>query len=206
MKKIKQPIIKFFRSKSLTKYLIVYVLVVVALVIIFVYSPDVGLKQLISSFTGAMLALFTSSVYKVANIYFEDQKKIHKDLEELAGRYDKEKYLKTLEINGSKTEFLYDECFVNKRHDIVIIDDPEKQFEVDETIKNYYFEILKAHQGSFVRNEQTVRLDDYKVDDRTIYFLRPARLSCITWSPTAPWTTRSARPPRSALFMNTSAT
>ncbi|MDD4078022.1 MAG: hypothetical protein PHT03_08665 [Bacilli bacterium] len=170
MKTLYRKIIGLFKKKSITKYILIYILIIAALVIIFIHMPSFGLNHLLSSFTGALMAIFTSSIYKFIDIYREDYKKINKNLDALITRYSKDEYLKTLEINNSKCEFLYDECLVNNEYELKVEDDPQKMFEVDVIVKNYYLDILKAHTSSYFRNEPTVRLDDYKINGNTVYF------------------------------------
>lgn len=114
---------------------------------------------------GIFITDLIKSIYENFLTVREDKLKTAHSNEYLEEIYQKN-YKQELNMNGSKIEFLYNDCFKNQKDfKIIIEDDPNKMFELDPLIRSHYSKIMKAHKGSYIKNFETIRLDGYALDE-----------------------------------------
>lgn len=171
---------------------VIEVLFMVAILIAIYFSLDLNGQNFFSKidvtvFLAVIVAFIINMVKTSISRFFrkkiEDFNKLSDDYNYLLKQYPCEKkfikYQNTVEIN----RFLYRKTLKKYENNIAIFpviieqilhdtkfeiaDDPKKQYELPDRIKENYKKIMEAHEFSDVYNQLNVRLDDYKFDEST---------------------------------------
>lgn len=171
---------------------VIEVLFMVAILIAIYFSLDLNGQNFFSKidvtvFLAVIVAFIINMVKTSISRFFrkkiEDFNKLSDDYNYLLKQYPCEKnfieYQNTVEIN----RFLYRKTLKKYENNIAIFpviieqilhdtkfeiaDDPKKQYELPDRIKENYKKIMEAHEFSDVYNQLNIRLDDYKFDEST---------------------------------------
>lgn len=175
MKKHMLKLILFFKKDHWVKYIIQIALFAAWLIVFFVWARADVVSNVVGTIVGFLFSTVLLYFIKLITMNFEDMLKINYDTEALLKRYKgAPEYRKRLELNGTSVEFAYADTLVNDNHQITVVDNPEKMFELDEFVMSNYERIFSAHSGSSKMNGITIRVDDCEIQDNlcTIYLSR----------------------------------
>lgn len=164
-----------FKYSSIRKTSIFLILnVIISAVFIILFGKE-ALGTLLSVVLGFFLSKIAITFFDTIRMALEDKKKCNRDNDFLEKIYREDSYLHHLDKNSSDQGFLYDECIPYQKNLKIVIDDhPEEMMKLDPFIQNYYAEIFGAHKASYVENNITLKLQDYKKvnDGYAIYLSR----------------------------------
>ena len=168
MKKLVVLLVRFFKKEHFSKYIIEFLVFLVALSLFLFFSTDDVTSNVIGTVIGFLFSTMILYIIKIFGSYFEDILKVNCDTKELLQIYNGDKsYRKTLVLNDTKVDVAYAHSFVNDgSYKLNVIDDPEKQFELDDFILENYSTIIQAHTNSKKINGETIRLDKFEVDEK----------------------------------------
>ena len=170
MKRFIAKLIYFFRSRRLSKYLLTITFYVGLFALVFVFSKD----EVITSILGTIIGFLASGILiYFAKAFFgsiEDVTKVSGDTKEMLDIYDGDpSYRKVIEFNGTSVVVAYADLLINKGYKLVVEDNPDKEFQLDDFVANNYVELFNAHTRSAIENSVTIRLDDFKLTDENTY-------------------------------------
>ncbi|MCM3668290.1 hypothetical protein M3181_04635 [Mesobacillus maritimus] len=126
-----------------------------------------SLDILLPIIIGIFISDLIKTLYNNLLVIREDKLKTSHSMTYLKDMYHGN-YEKELNLNGNKIEFLYDCCVNNKDYKIVVKDQPKKMFVLTPLIKSWYSDLMQAHKGSYIKNFETIRLDDYSLQANTL--------------------------------------
>jgi hypothetical protein len=158
-------------SFSLYKYVTTIIIcVIIFIIVLLIWGMNV-VSSILSVIIGIIITSMLLNVLNAILLYIEDEKKVTYDYKILENFYETI-YLhtlsfKTLLTSDEEIKFFYDVCYEHYLYDeikIIINDEPNKHFQLNSLIENNFFELFKAHTGSYYRNILTVRLDSYRLD------------------------------------------
>ncbi len=160
MKRWLLKIVSFLSGHSFWKYVLFLAVACVALVVMTVVLAE----EVINTAFGTVIGLIFSAIFmyfiKIFLGNIEDMSKVTEDTQKLKEIYTDENYCKTVELNGSTCEIMYNDVLVNDDLEFAVDDHPEKQYELPSFIENNYMQLIEAHGRSTIENSQTARLDD----------------------------------------------
>lgn len=175
MKRILTKIVLFFKKEHVGKYL----LETLALGLAFCFLLHLAAGDVADNVFGTVVGFLLSSMFlyfcKIVIGLLEDLLKINFDTKELLKIYDGDpNYKKILESKDKKTSvtFAYADVLINDGSNYHVVDDPGKQFQLEEFIQGYYADIFSAHSNSSKKNFDTIRLDHYDPFNKTFYLSR----------------------------------
>jgi len=166
LKKFIKTIHDYFVGYSYQKYVVKIFLCVALFISYILLVGDNAIENILGVVIGIIISFMLLNILRATLQHIEDDIKVSTDDKMLTEIYDTNKYLKSLNFSQfNKINFLYDAIyFHSEQNTITILDDPNKNFQLEELIENKFLEILKSHTGSYFRNYTTVRLDDFKFD------------------------------------------
>ena len=154
-------------SHNRTTITAIYSIAIIAMIILSHYVKNAILGEILKNAVAFLVSIVFFNMCKFIFQTLEDRKKVAYNNDILEKMYSNA-YLCNFIINGTACKFYYDECWGSKgdkEYEFIVMDDPSKQFELTDFIKNHKMEILKAHENSHFVNMDTVRLDDYEVSE-----------------------------------------
>jgi len=129
------------------------------LVFSFYVLPNETRNVLVPAIIGFFLSSLLSSVITTYRNSREDQVKSKQDEKFMNEVYPEEKPL-ALTVKGITRKIYYKT--IGDDIDSIEFHHNDKKFELDELFKTYYFDILKSHSNSYIKNVDTLRLVDIK--------------------------------------------
>lgn len=161
----------FFKKEHWPKYLIQIALFAVWLIIFFIWARSDVVSNVIGTVIGFLFSTILLYFIKLVSMNFEDILKVNCDTNYLLQKYHAEpEARKELHMNDTSVTFAYKHCLVNDNYQFLVVDDPDKLFELDGFIQGYYDRIYSAHSNSAKINGLTIRLDRYETMDNLCTF------------------------------------
>lgn len=158
----------FFATPSKLKYTLI-IAVTGAVIALLIYWGEAEWETICSALLSILFVWALGALLKRIMYLNEDRRKVTSDNDVIGKIYDRDKYLRCLEIEGKKQSFYYE---ISYRHDdrkkIVIRDNPSKKYALPGKIDNHFTNLLSAHGNSFIENKPTVRLDRYEETDSSL--------------------------------------
>ena len=172
MKKLVVALVKFFKKVHFTKYLIEFLVFFVALALFLIFSTDDAASNVIGTIVGFLFSTMILYIIKIISSNFEDILKVNCNTEELLEIYNGDKsYKKEVLLNNTKAEVAYADTYINKNNKkFTVVDDPNKQLELDDFILENYSTIIQAHTNSRKINGETIRLDKFEEKENECIF------------------------------------
>lgn len=157
--------ILFVESFKKTAFLFLCMFIVIFFVSIF-WSESIEI--IISSFLGITLSILSASFITALGYVNEDSRKINLNLYNYYEDPEANNYNHTI-ISGNKDYyFIYRPRLCMNEYPkgirIIINDNKDSYFMLDEVISNYYTYLLRAHRNSSIRNDTTVRLKSMEIN------------------------------------------
>ncbi len=174
MTKMFRKIFLFFKKEHWIKYLVEIGFFVLALITFLFLAKNDVISNVFGTIVGFLFSTILLYVFRVVASLFEDRLKVNKDTEALLKIYKNGEYSKRLTLNGTDVNFVYADLVVDKDYVYDVVDDPQKNFELDDLIMGSYTDLFSAHASSVKFNGTTIRLDDLKQgkDKITFYLSR----------------------------------
>lgn len=168
MKKILVTIIKFLKKEHISRYLVECLIFIVALALFVIFSTDDVTSNVVGTVIGFLFSTMILYLIKILTSHFEDVLKVNCNTEDLLKIYEGDpSYRKTIELNNTKVDVAYADTFVNTgEYKFEVVDKPNKKFELDDFILENYSTIIQAHTNSKKINGETIRLDDFKINEK----------------------------------------
>ena len=175
MKRFMAKRILFFKKEHWPKYLLQIILFAAWLIIFFLWARADVVSNVIGTVVGFLFSTILIYFIKLFSMNFEDILKVNCDTDYLLKKYHKEPDIhKELHLNGTIAHFAYKHSLINNNHQITVVDDPDKMFELDDFVMGNFERLYSAHSNSAKINGITIRLDRFEAEENlcTLYLSR----------------------------------
>ena len=164
---------EFFTSKRISRYIVTISISVACMLAVGTIVPDLWMDVIGISF-GFLLSNLTVGLFAVFFSSFEDGLKVLDDTDKVLSFYPEDNLATTVTLHGTSCTVAYSPVLINENYQLVVKDDPEKQFELDGFLENNYTDLFGAHHRSAKKNFDTVRVDDCVLEGNvaTVYLSR----------------------------------
>ena len=176
MKRMIAKMVNFFTSKRMSKYVVTTIIYLVVLAAMILILWSVSSTEVIFMIAGTAIGFLGAHIFvfffKFIVGVIEDVTKVSGDTKAMLDIYDGDpSYRKVIEFNGTSQEVAYADILINKGYKFEVIDDPHKEFQLDDYVSSNFAELIEAHTRSALENSITIRLDDFqKTGDNTYTF------------------------------------
>lgn len=156
----------FLINHSVSRYIILFLLYAGLIALILILLDNEIWVTLLSTVLGFLLGSIFLYFIKALSSIAEDSQKIMFYEKEMR-KYYKNNYDLLLKSNGTEFKIVYEPLFINLNDEFKyrVDDNPNKTFMLDDFIYSNYNALFHAHENSFVANFDTVRLDDFVIDN-----------------------------------------
>ncbi len=174
MKNLLVKLINFLKGHNIWKYITFLVIYLLGFSIVVVHLAGDVKSNIIGTVIGIVVSGMFLYFAKICVGYVEDIAKVTDDTNKLKQIYPCARYAKQVHLNGSKCEIIYNEVIDGDNYDFKVVDNPQKQYEIPSFVDQNFLELLKAHDNSYIKNDDTVRLDDVLIEEDkcTLYLSR----------------------------------
>lgn len=170
IKKLIKAVYGFFCGFTLRKYIATAVISGILLALCAWLLGNDTLINIVGVMLGIILTSLLLNILRAILTNIEDDVKVSDNDKDLLNFYDKKSYCKYLLFDDkSAISFLYDKTYQHlKDNEILIDDEPQKEFQLNSLLENNFFELMKAHTRSYFNNCPTVRLDRFTLENKTL--------------------------------------
>ncbi len=165
MKHLFKKIFSFLKGRSFWKCLIFFITYTVALSVLISHIWGDVMSNVLGTIIGLSVSGVLMYLLKLLSGYIEDISKVTDDTNMLKKIYPDEKYCKTVFLNGTSCQVMYNDIQLEDGLEPDVKDDPKKSFNPPAFVEENYADLLKAHDSSYINNADTIRLDDIVVEN-----------------------------------------
>lgn len=172
MNKIKEMAVdayRFLNSQRTSKYVVNMVFCFVALLVFRIFNDQI-LGDVLSIFLGFIISNLALGFIQVVFRSFEDNAKVTDDTDMLVKLYKHDFLEKKISMNGTSATVAYKPVYSHDDAKLTVVDCPDKRFEPDGFIFDNFETLFGAHRMSAKKNFDTVRLDDFRVENGEVKF------------------------------------
>ncbi len=155
---------RFLNSQRTSKYVVNMIFCFIVLLLFELFNNQI-FGDVISVFLGFLISNIVVGFVQVLFRSFEDNAKVTDDTEMLIKLYKHDLLEKKISMNGTSASVAYKPVYIHEGAKLSVEDAPDKMFEPDDFICDNFETLFGAHRMSAKKNFDTVRLDDFKVEN-----------------------------------------